>query len=62
MHERVGVLVAGDIDEGAGATVAGTRFFGLYIAVRRSSRSSGTFEMPMLTSPLPRDASTLVMS
>ena len=29
------------------STVAGTRFFGLYIAVRRSSRASGTFEMPI---------------
>ena len=45
------------------STVAGTRFFGLYIAVSMSSRSSGTFEMPMLTSPLPRGASlALVIS
>src|SRR5439155_11493649 len=35
------------------STVAGTRLRGLYIAVRRSSRASGTFEMPIETSPLP---------
>ena len=45
------------------STVAGTRFFGLYIAVSVSSRASGTLEMPMFTSPLPRGASlALVMS
>ena len=31
------------------STVAGTRFRGLYIAVRTSSRSSGTFEIPIAT-------------
>ena len=35
------------------STVAGTRFFGLYIAFRRSSRSSGTFEMPIDASARP---------
>ncbi len=35
------------------STVAGTRLRGLYIAVRRSSRASGTFEMPTEVSPLP---------
>ena len=35
------------------STVAGTRFLGLYIAVRRSRRASGTFEMPTDVSPLP---------
>jgi hypothetical protein len=45
------------------STVAGTRFFGLYMAVRMSSLASGTLEMPMLTSPLPRGASlALVIS
>ena len=65
VDERVGVLVRGDIHErlrAAGcaraarsenSTVAGTRFRGLYIAVRRSSRASGTFEMPIDASPLP---------
>ena len=33
--------------------VAGTRFFGLYIAVRRSRRASGTFEMPIVASAFP---------
>ena len=35
------------------STVAGTRFRGLYISVRRSSRRSGTFEMPIEASPRP---------
>ena len=45
--------------------VAGTRLRGLYIAVSRSSRSSGTFEMPTAVSVLlcPRGASfALVIS
>ena len=74
VHERVGILVAGDVHQrlraaaGGGndvgeSTVAGTRLRGLYIAVSASSRASGTFEMPMLTSPLPRGASrALVIS
>src|SRR5687768_4206447 len=37
--------------------VAGTRFFGLNIAVRRSRRASGTFEMPTAVSPFPLGAS-----
>ena len=45
------------------STVAGTRFFGLYIPVSTSRRSSGTFEIPILTSPLPPAPSrALVMS
>src|SRR5207248_1265470 len=48
------------------STVAGTRFFGLYIAVSRSRRASGTFDIPTVASPLPwavRPVSrTLVMS
>jgi len=33
--------------------VAGTVFFGLKIPVSRSSRGSGTLEIPMTVSPLP---------
>ena len=45
------------------STIAGTRFRGVYIAVRRSSRTSGTFEMPIAASPLPWDgrASSLAL-
>ena len=65
VDERVGVLVGGDVDQrlraagspgaarSVNSTVAGTRFFGLNIAVSRSSRASGTFEMPIDASPLP---------
>jgi hypothetical protein len=35
------------------STVAGTRLRGLYIAVSRSSRASGTFEIPTEVSSLP---------
>ena len=43
--------------------VAGTRLRGLYMAVSASSLASGTFEMPMSTSSLPRGATrALVMS
>src|SRR5687767_10747694 len=39
------------------STVAGTCLRGLYIAVRRSRRASGTFEMPIAVSPWVRGAS-----
>jgi hypothetical protein len=35
------------------STVAGTRLRGLYIAVSRSSRASGTLAMPTAVSPAP---------
>ena len=67
VHERVRVLVGDDVNEclrpaacpaaarSANSTVAGTRFFGLYIAVSRSSRGSGTLEIPMAASSFPCD-------
>jgi hypothetical protein len=43
--------------------VAGTVFLGLNIAVSLSSLTSGTLEMPITVSPLPRGASfALVIS
>ena len=65
VDQGIGVLVRGHVDEHLRARGAARRgkirkldnrrhpFFGLYIAVRRSRRASGTFDMPIDASVLP---------